>query len=171
MDGQGQDFQGPCAKDTPEACGSSTKFYDFSVETIPGNGHCGEQLTDQPPAEPPTEPAAEPPAEPETDTPHGSRRSSNPRRELSGYLPVAAALLAAIAALAAAALLVQRAARCWGPACPVGGQDARSVATAGLQNSRPSAQGLLLLAADGHPAASLETPQSLEEGAQGTAQV
>jgi len=167
MDGQGQDFQGPCAKDTPEACGSSTKFYDFSVETIPGNGHCGEQLTDQPPAEPPTEP----PAEPETDKPHGPRRSSNSRRELSRYLPVAAALLAAVAAAAAAALLVQRAARCCGPACPVEGRDARSLATAGLQNSRPSAQGLLLLAADGHPAASLETPQSLEEGAPGPAQV
>jgi len=154
MDGQGQDFQGPCAKDTPEACGSSTKFYDFSVETIPGNGHCGEQLTDQPPAEP----------EKEKDKPHGPKRSRNPSEPPSSILPAAAAaIIAAIAAVAAAALLAQRAARWCGPACPADGRDARSLAAtgAGLQNSRPSAS--LLLEADGHAAA-------LEEGAPGPAQ-
>ena len=51
MDGKGADGQGPCARDSPDSCGKSTKFSNFSVSAIPGTA-CKAKLTDQQPAEP-----------------------------------------------------------------------------------------------------------------------
>jgi len=49
MDGKGADGQGPCAIDTPEDCGKTTKFSNFSVAAIPGT-LCKAALTNQQPA-------------------------------------------------------------------------------------------------------------------------
>eukprot|EP00421_Protoceratium_reticulatum_P012673 CAMPEP_0168383916 /NCGR_PEP_ID=MMETSP0228-20121227/14145_1 /TAXON_ID=133427 /ORGANISM="Protoceratium reticulatum, Strain CCCM 535 (=CCMP 1889)" /LENGTH=476 /DNA_ID=CAMNT_0008397073 /DNA_START=44 /DNA_END=1471 /DNA_ORIENTATION=+ len=55
MDGKGADQQGPCAIDTQQ-CGESVKFYDFSIEPLPGS----------PPLGPAPVPAAPPPPLPVT---------------------------------------------------------------------------------------------------------
>merc|ERR1719464_1601225 len=63
MDGRGQDGQGACWSDAPDACGSSARFYDFSVQDIPASSHCGLMLTRQRPAPPrPPRTTAAPPA-------------------------------------------------------------------------------------------------------------
>jgi len=51
MDGNGADGQGPCATDSPDQCGKSARFSNFSIAAIPGNA-CMHVLTDQMPAPP-----------------------------------------------------------------------------------------------------------------------
>jgi len=179
MDGQGQDFQGPCAADEPEKCGAAAKFYGFSVEALEGSP-CRAELTEQRPARPPLA-RPEPPA-PGNATSGAPRTTEGPAggRPAQRALLVAAALAAGAGLALAAGLLLsawRRPGRGPAEAAAGGGapesRSARMLAGPGsLQHAWPSAQGLLALARAERPEAQPRRtepqeeaqPQALEEG-------
>jgi len=178
MDGQGQDFQGPCARDDPATCGFNVRFYGFAVESI-GGSQCHAELTDQKPARPEPERRQDP-------GPAKAAGGAAPPVPQSGSMVRGAVLLAAALAAAglalAAGLLFARGRSGWckpplvaadeGAGSPTS-RHARTIAVpGGLQNARPSAVGLLALAAaepchaPSWPEAQQQEvqPQALEEG-------
>jgi hypothetical protein len=163
MDGKGQDGQGACQVDTPDACGKATRFYNFSIEDIPSSSHCGYRLTGQSPAPPkaPKTTTAPPKQEPEE---HPAETALLPGLLLGIGSLVAALVLAGLLAFA----LVQRRRRRLLAEASSGELPqvaaARAQQSGSLERGRPSAQGLLSLVSGGARQLSSQDLRALECG-------